>query len=106
MHEANINTKTSEVVKKDGSLPSNCIGSIDTPFGIQLINSGDALDHAYMRSKQLTSLLVLISGEGLATFRLLAQDRQDSILWLAQQLATETQEMFDIVVADEKGGQQ
>lgn len=46
MHEANINTKTSEVGKKDGSLPSNYMGRIATSVGAQLVHRSEALDHA------------------------------------------------------------
>jgi hypothetical protein len=59
-----------------------------------------------MRSKQLTSLLLLMQMTDTGIFRLLAAPAQDSLMWLAHQLASETEAMFDIVVSDEKGGAQ
>ena len=61
-------------------------------------------DHACMRSKQLSSLLLLMSGEGVEHFSCLNIKAQDSLLWLARQLAVETEAMFDIVLADQDGG--
>lgn len=109
MNETKVNTKIGDVASPESKkilLTIKCVGSIKTPFGAQYIERGNALDHAYMRGKQLTSLLTLMSGEGLANFRLLNEGAQDSLLWLAQQLSKETEAMFDIVLADEAGGQQ
>lgn len=96
---------TSSESKKTLS-PPDCAGSIETPFGVHYINRGDALDHAYMRSKQLSSLLLLMQVNDGGHFRLLNQPAQDSLMWFVYQLAKETGAMFDIVVADLAGGQQ
>lgn len=107
MNETKVNTNNGDVTSSDAKkalLPPNCVGRIDTPHGAQYVDRGAALDHAYMRSKQLSSLLLLMSGEGLPYFRLINDSAQDSLLWLARQLATETEAMFDIVIADQDGG--
>lgn len=109
MNETKVNTKIGDVASpelKKILLTLKCIGAIKTPYGAHYINRGDALDHAHMRGKQLTSLLTLMSGEGLANFRLLNEGAQDSLLWLAQQLSKETEAMFDMILADEAGGSQ
>jgi len=109
MNETKVNTKIGDVaspVAKKMALPPEYVGCIDTPFGVQYIARNCALDHAYMRSKQLSSLLLIVSGEGLERFRLLNEGAQDSLLWMARQLAVETEAMFDIVRADEVGGRQ
>jgi len=109
MHETKVNTNHYDPTASKGkntSFPQEFIGSIATPHGVQYVDRGAALDHAYMRSRQLSSLLMLMSGEGLPYFRLLNDNTQDSLLWLARQLATETEAMFDIVIADEAGGAQ
>jgi hypothetical protein len=85
-------------------LPAEFVGRIETPHGVQHVYRGAALDHAYMRSKQLSSLLLAISGEGLSHFSCLNESARDSLLWLAKQLADETEAMFDIVLADQIGG--
>ncbi|TQK00166.1 hypothetical protein [Herbaspirillum sp. SJZ107] len=90
--------------EKNTVLPPQYVGRIGTPHGAQYVDRGAALDHAYMRSKQLSSLLLLMSGEGVPYFRLLNINAQDSLLALARQLATETEAMFDIVIADQDGG--
>ena len=109
MNETKVNTSIGDVsspAAKNMALPPEYVGRIDTPFGVQYIAHKGALDHAYMRSKQLSSLLLIMSGEGLERFRLLNEGAQDSLLWMARQLAVETEAMFDIVRADEVGGQQ
>ena len=109
MNKTKVNTKIGDVASPESKkilLTLKCVGSTKTPFGTQYIERGNALDHAYMRGKQLTSLLTLMSGEGLANFRLLNEGAQGSLLWLAQQLSKETEAMFDMVLADEAGGQQ
>lgn len=85
-------------------LPPEFIGRIETTHGVQYVNRRDALDHAYMRSKQLSSLLHVISGEGLEYFSCLHESARDSLMWLAKQLADETEATFDIVIADQDGG--
>jgi hypothetical protein len=85
-------------------IPSEYIGWVMTPFGNQYIERGCALDHARMRSSQLSSLLAIIGGDGVDHFRAIDPKAQESILWLARQLATETEAMFDLVAADLEGG--
>lgn len=107
-NETKVNTSNGDVSSPASKnvLPPQYVGRIETPHGAQYVDRGAALDHAYMRSKQLSSLLLLMSGEGLDYFSRLNDNARDSLLWLAKQLATETEAMFDIVVADEAGGQQ
>ena len=105
MNETKVNTNIGGVASPESKkhlLPPDCVGSIQTPFGVQHVNRGDAVDHAYMRSTQLTSLLLLIQGEAegeryLDTFN---KRTQESILWLAVQLAQEMEEMVDIIAED------
>lgn len=102
-NETKSNTNIGDVAlpeSKKGVVPPEYVGRIETPFGTQYIRRGGALDHAYMRSEQLASLLLLINDEGLEIFRSLNVKSQESLVWLARQLAMETQAMFDIVVAD------
>jgi len=101
----NIGGLPSPEVKKD-TLPPEYVGRVTTPFGNQYAERGCALDHARMRGGQLSSLLLLIGGEGLENFLSINADAQENILWLARQLATETEAMLEIVASDAKGGQQ
>lgn len=105
-NETKVNTSNGDMSSPASKnvLPPQYIGQIETPFGVQYVNRGDALDHAFMRSGQLASLLSLISGEGLDRFRVLNTKTQESILWMARQLADETEAMFEIAVADEREG--
>ena len=105
-NETKVNTTNGDVSSPASKnvLPPQYIGRIETPFGVQYINRGDALDHAYMRSGQLASLLSLMSGDGFDRFSVLGKGTQESILWMARQLADETEAMFDIVVADSREG--
>lgn len=107
MHNTKVNTNIGDVASPDAKkavLPLEYVGRIETPHGAQYVDRGAALDHAYMRSKQLSSLLLLMSGEGLNYFSRLNDNSRDSLLWLARQLSTETEAMFDIVIADQDGG--
>jgi hypothetical protein len=109
MHETKVNTNHYDPTtskEKNTSLSQEFIGRIETPYGIQSINHGDAVDHAQMRADQLSSLLMLMHGDGCARFRSLTPDAQDSLLWMAIQLARESEAMIDIVLADVRGGVQ
>jgi hypothetical protein len=108
MHETKVNTENADVTSSASKnvLNPQYAGRIKTPYGAQYVDRGAALDHAYMRSRQLSSLLLVMSGEGPGDFASLNDSAQDSLLWLARQLATETEAMFDIVIADQMGGQQ
>jgi hypothetical protein len=106
MHEANHNIKTSTMGEKDASLPSGYAGAIAMPYGLQLVKRGEALDHATMRSSQLSGLLRLIGGIDDPHFGTLSREQQDNLLWLTRQLASETEAMFEIVADDAVRGQQ
>jgi hypothetical protein len=80
------------------------IGQIETPYGVQMINRGQALDHMQMRGQSLTSLLTLMQGDGAERFGNLGRDVQESLLWLAVQMAEEMETMVDILLADSREG--
>jgi len=106
-NETKVNTNIGDVVSPEAkkiTLPPEYVGRVMTPFGNQYVERGCAMDHALMRSGQLSSLLLLIDGNGIDHFRAIDPKAQESILWLARQLATETEAMFDLVAADLKGG--
>lgn len=99
----NIGDLPSQETKKV-TIPPEYVGRVITPFGHQYIERGCAREHARMRSEQLSSLLLLMGGEGADTFRDVSAAAYESLLWLARQLATETEAMFDLVAADLEGG--
>lgn len=105
-NETKVNTNNGDVTSAEPKkvLPPQYVGWIEMPFGDYFINKGDALDHAYMRSAQLASLLSLMRGEGSDRFFGLNRGTQDSLMWMANQLANEVETMFDIVVADAQEG--
>jgi hypothetical protein len=106
-NETQVNTNLGDLPlteAKKAAIPPEYVGRVNTPFGNQYVERGSALDHAIMRSGQLSSLLLLIGGNGIDHFRDIDPKAQESILWLARQLATETQAMFEVVVADLSGG--
>ena len=107
-NETKVNTNIGDVASLESKkvLPPQYVGWIETPFGDHFIKRGEALDHANMRGAQLASLLALMSGDGLDRFRTLSRGKQNDLMWMAKQLADETETMFDIVVADEVGGPQ
>lgn len=107
--KSKVNTNIGDVASPEAkkvTLPPEYVGRVTTPFGNQYIERGCALDHARMRGGQLSSLLLLIGGEGLENFLSINAQAQENILWLARQLATETEAMLEIVASDAKGGQQ
>lgn len=107
-NETKVNTNIGDVASPGSKkvLPPQYVGWIETPFGDHFIKRGDALDHAHMRSAQLAGLLSLMRGEGSDRFFGLGRGTQDSLMWMAGQLAEEVETMFDIVLNDEVGGQQ
>lgn len=106
-NETKVNTNNGDVTSPDAKkvLPPQYVGWIETPFGDHFIERGSALDHAYMRSAQLAGLLSLMRGEGADRFFGLSRGTQNSLMWMASQLAEEIETMFDIVVVDAEGGQ-
>lgn len=105
MHnETKVNTNNDEFahqVLKNLIQPGGAfVGSIETPYGYQLIKNGDAVDHANMRGTQLKSLLLLMMGDDNERFTNLGRDHQHSLLWLATQMAGEMTDMIDILAAD------
>lgn len=104
MHESKVNTKASEVGKN--VFPSSqYAGSVATPYGVQLVNRGDALDHAIMCGSQLRGLLRLI-GPNADHFDQLPETQQANLMWLVRQLAEQSEALFEIVAADAVGGAQ
>lgn len=106
-NETKVNTNIGDVASLESkkiTLPPEYVGWIETPFGDHFIKRGEALDHANMRSAQLAGLLSLMRGEGSDRFFGLARGTQDSLMWMAGQLAEEVETMFDIVAFDEQGG--
>lgn len=106
-NETKVNTNIGDVASPESkkvTIPPEYVGRVITPFGHQYVERGGAMDHARMRSGQLSSLLLLIGGEGLDNFLSINPGAQESILWLARQLATETEAMVDLLVADLSGG--
>jgi len=106
-NETQVNTNLGDLPSaeaKKAAIPPEYVGRVNTPFGNQYVERGCAMDHAHMRSTQLASLLLLIGGNGIDHFRDIDSKAQESILWLARQLATETEAMFEVVVADLSGG--
>lgn len=109
MHnETKVNTKNpaasrvgSKKVVPDATL---YCGSIEGPYGDTYINCGATTDHLQMRAGQLSSLLLLIHGDGLAEFQNLSDQSQDSLLWLAYQLSSEIQDVIKISDSDVVGG--
>ena len=103
-NETKVNTNIGDVASLGSKkvLPPQYIGWIETQFGDHFIKRGVALDHAQMRSRQLAGMLALMYGEGLERFRTLPQGTQSSLMWMAIQLAEETETMFDIVVEDDR----
>lgn len=107
MHKAKVNTINSDVTSSGPNnlvLPAEYAGCIETPFGAQYVNHGEALDHAHMRSGQLSSLLLLMHGEGQDYCRILGKAAQGSLLRLSIQLAEEVQGALDIVASEQSGG--
>ncbi|MFS2015052.1 hypothetical protein ACEN88_00555 [Massilia sp. CT11-108] len=86
--------------EKKAVLSPEYAGRIESPYGVQYINRDEAVDHAHMRARQLSSLLLLIQGDNAEGFRGLGLGAQDSLLWMAVQMADELKDMVDIVAAD------
>lgn len=110
MNETKVNTKLSDVTSAEAKkivFAGHHVGIISTPYGIQLINRNEAIDHASMRAKQLGALLRLMQTEssGAGRFCQLGPGHQDHLLWLGVQLADELHAMVDVVVADQQEAQ-
>jgi hypothetical protein len=88
------------------ALPSEFVGRIETPYGVQHIKRGEAMDHANMRSAQMTALVMMMKDEGAERFRNLSPHYQESLLWMVSELSREMEAMFDIVANDALGSVQ
>lgn len=107
MHnETKVNTEISAVATaeaKNNIFARKHVGILTTPYGAQLVNSGDAVDHASMCTAQLKAFLMLLQGEGLTRFLNLGYGMQSDLIWMAQQLADQADDMIRIVDADARG---
>jgi hypothetical protein len=105
-NETKVNTNIGDAASPEAKkiLPPQYVGWIETPFGDHFIKRGEALDYANIRSAQLASLLLLMSGDGLDRFLSLARGKQDDLMWMVKQLADEIEIMVDVVAFDERGG--
>lgn len=107
MNGRNDNSGTNASQQNNGAttdnkavLPPEFVGRIKTPYGVQYINSGEAYDHATMRSTQLSALLMMMQHEGAARFALLSPRLQDSYIWMLTELSAEVEEMINIAADD------
>jgi hypothetical protein len=109
MHDQKVNTKATEITpapSKNVSLSLEYVGCIETPYGVQHIKRGEAMDHANMRSAQMTALVMMMKDEGAERFRNLSLHYQESLLWMISELSREMEAMFDIVATDALGSKQ
>ena len=100
--KVNTNNQESSPVDEKNVVPdaTKYVGSYSIVYGRTYIEHGGAADHLAMRARQLSSLLMLIHGEGLAHFQRLSDNNQDGLLWLAHQLSTEIEDMVEIQARD------
>lgn len=109
MNETKVNTKNPAAsragAKKIVVDTTEYDGSFAMTYGRVCIARGESTDHLAMRAGQLSSLLMLIHGEGLDHFQTLVDNDQQNILWLAHQLSTEIEEMVGICRFSGKGAQ-
>jgi hypothetical protein len=108
MNETKVNTNSAAAtqadVKKVTVPGKEYVGSIETPYGCQLIERNSAGDQAIMRARQAGALFRLMMTEsgGAQRFSRLHDNDQDSLLWLGSQIADELAALVRIVIADEK----
>lgn len=71
---------------------------VQTTYGALHIDTpGNAQDHVAMKIRELHAFFVLVSGEGQENFSALKDDLQNSLLWMAQQAASELEEILSQV---------
>ena len=71
---------------------------LSAPYGQLHVDPNRALeDHAAMRADQLSSMLLLIHGDGQENFSSMNENSRQSFLWLAFQLSAEIAEMLPIM---------
>jgi hypothetical protein len=102
----NKDSSTASTRQQKVTLPPEFVGRIETPYGVQHIKRGEAMDHANMRSAQMTALVMMMRDEGAERFRNLSLHYQDSLLWMISELSREMEAMFDIVADDALGSKQ
>jgi hypothetical protein len=72
--------------------------TVSTPYGTLHLNDVTAAqDHASMKAKELEAFFVMASGEGQSRFADLNGGLQNSLLWMAQQSASELLQLIDQV---------
>lgn len=87
---------------KESPFPlSDCVGSYEADNGVRVsIQRGAAINHAEKKATQLAALLQLTHGADDEGFKGYAAHIQDSVLWLASDLASELKELLPLVDAD------
>lgn len=76
--------------------------SVSLTNGIFLVEDGGAYDHAQMRADQLSGLLMLMRADGASGFRMIGDDMQLNLMWLASQLADEVQAMLPLAAKEQR----
>src|SRR5450830_928550 len=68
---------------------------IETPYGkLHIGDISDAYDHATMKARELKAFFVLISGDGQENFSNLRDSSQNSLLWMAEQSASQLESLL------------
>lgn len=92
----------SAISEADALAHFGCNPKIAQTNGWLLIDRGYAADQAHMRTDQLAALLQLMRTEEGRPFRNLDPQRQESLMWLASQIADELQAVLPLVLTEEE----
>jgi hypothetical protein len=76
--------------------------SVSLTNGTFLVEDGAAYDQAHMRAGQLSGLLMLLRVDGASGFRVLGDDMQLNLMWLASQLADELQAVLPLAAQEQR----
>lgn len=76
--------------------------SIGLVNGTVLVEDGAAFDQAHMRAGQLSGLLMLMRADDATGFRMIGEDMQRDVMWLASQLAEELHALLPLVAEEQR----
>jgi hypothetical protein len=76
--------------------------SVSLTNGTFLVEDGAAYDQAHMRAGQLAGLLMLMRVDDASGYRMLGDDMQRNLMWLASQMADEVQAVLPLAAKEQR----
>lgn len=97
-----MNTRVPAITEAMALAHFSAAASVSLTNGTFLVEDGSAYDQAHMRACQLSGLLMLMRVDGASGFRMVGDEMQHNLMWLASQLADELQAVLPLAAKEQR----